>query len=115
MRLILGISLGAYAWMLMGVQRLLGRPAGGWLSRRIGVAILRMYSLRGGIDDGASALFESWGEVGRQSLQSMLRLKQLRPAHETYARLLLGGEDLENMMRDLREAAARVRTVGRHE
>jgi hypothetical protein len=113
MRLAIGLVLGTYAWVLIGVQRRFKRPAGGWLSRRIGVAILRMYSLRGGVDEGAIALYELWGDVGTASLQAMLRHKQLQPLHEMYARLLLGGEEAESLVRELQEAAAQAASASR--
>lgn len=90
MRLAYGIVLGFYAWGLIGLQKKLLLSPQGWVARRAAIAILRMYSLSGGIDEGALGLLEEWGEPGRACLHDLLRRNRVPSAYLGYARILAG-------------------------
>ena len=89
MRLLVGVLLGFFAAGAMGLHELLSRPPADWLARVTAMAILRMYGLHAGIDEGAVALYEQWGDAGRATFKQLLENNQIPDRYQGYARLLL--------------------------
>lgn len=89
LRMLRGIECGLSASVLMGCSR---KP-GDLFSRWAVLKALEMYSLGGGIDEGASALFEGWDELGRETLRLMKAQDQIPEKYTWEARSLGIGLD----------------------
>ncbi len=87
-RVLWGILNGLLADAAIRLNRGLKLGPDSWLARRAGFAILRAYSLGGGIDDGIAHLFDTWGEEGRRCLTHLLEEGRVPPEHQFVAELL---------------------------
>jgi hypothetical protein len=88
MRIIYAVILGFLATGAMRLHRILNQPPADWLARCAAMAILRMYALRGGIDEGAIALYQQWSATGRTTLEKLLETNRIPSRYKGYARLL---------------------------
>lgn len=88
-RVVYGILLGFYISALLGVLQSFRLAPKGWVARRAALALLRMYALGGGIDDGAAAILEEWGVSGIQCIRELLRENRVPRDYVGYARILI--------------------------
>lgn len=70
-RLSYGITLGFFAWLTMMLADALGLSSHHWLRKQALLACCRIGGLGGGIDEGAGALMEEWGNSVKPLLHEM--------------------------------------------
>lgn len=92
-RLFWGILNGLLADLSIRLNRLFKLGPDSWLARRAAFAILRAYSLGGGIDDGIAYLFDTWGDEGRRCLTHLLDGQRVPEHYRWVAELLAGPGD----------------------
>ena len=88
-RLVRGIANGVIAHLSIGANRLTNGGHRSWLARRAALAVLRMYRLGGGIDDGAAQLLGSWGDEGQHCLAQQIKSGELPEKYQAIALLLV--------------------------
>jgi hypothetical protein len=88
-RLVRGIANGFMADLLWRMRRLFNLAPESWLAQQAGRALLRMYALGGGVDDGAAHLYDQWGAEGARCLKSLLSRGRLAGVQRFYADILV--------------------------